>query len=160
MVKLLLFTDGSVHVQSGIGYGAFLFVTDLDESADRLKSNIQIKRFESTSSTKLELQIFLFALGKIGKDVEKLIVYSDSQNLSQLLGRRIRLEQNDYRSKTKRPLNNAGLYRTFFSIIDKYDIQFIKVQGHKRSKEKDKVDRIFSMVDRACRLALREEIKE
>ena len=160
MVTLQLFTDGSVHVQSGIGYGAFLFVYDLDDSINKLKSNIQVKRFDSTSSTKLELEIFLFALGKVGKDVKEITVYSDSQNLFRLMDRRLRLERNNFRSKTNRPLNNADLYRAFFSIIDNFDIHFIKVKGHKRSGEKDKVDRIFSMVDRACRQALRNEIKE
>lgn len=155
-----MFTDGSVHVQSGIGYGAFLFTSDLEDSIDTLKSNIQIKRFESTSSTKLELQIFLFALSEIDKDSEHVIVYSDSQNLFQLMDRRLRLEQNNYRSKTNRPLNNAELYRAIFSIIDNYNIQFVKVKGHKQSKEKNRVDQVFTLVDRACRSALRKEINE
>lgn len=153
-----MFSDGSVHVQSGIGYGAFLFTSDLEGSVDTLKRNIQIKRFEPTSSTKLELQIFLLALSQIDKKTDEVIVYSDSQNLSQLMDRRLRLEQNNYRSKTNRPLNNAELYRAIFSITDNFQMQFVKVKGHKRSQEKDKVDQVFTLVDRACRSALRKEM--
>lgn len=160
LTKLLLFTDGSVHVRSGIGYGAFLLVSDDDFSPDSLKKKIQVKRFESTSSTRLELQVFLWALGKIDKNIEELTVYSDSQNLSGLLTRRQRLEQNNFHSKTKRPLKNTDLYQVLFTILDKYKIQFVKVKGHKPSKEKNSIDRIFSLVDRASRKALRNEIRE
>jgi len=40
------------------------------------------------------------------------------------------------------------------------DCRFIKVRGHKRSIQKDDIDQIFSIVDRASRNALRKEILE
>ncbi|MCG6190550.1 ribonuclease HI [Maribellus maritimus] len=159
MAKLLLFTDGSVHIQSGIGYGAFLFVSEEEQSIDKLKEKVQVKRFEETSSTKLELQIFLFALNTIKEDVDELFVYSDSQNLAELMERRQRLEKNDFHSKTGKILKNAVLYRAFFAAVDRLKIRFIKVKGHKPSREKNTIDRIFTLVDRTSRRSLREEIK-
>lgn len=160
--KLLLFTDGSVHVQSGVGYGAFLLISDESwmESADELREKVLVQRFEATSSTKLELQTLLWALGTVHQETNELIVFSDSQNISGLLERRRRLEQNKFHSKTGRRLTNADLYMQFFSQIDKLKITFVKVKGHRPSKMKNKTDRLFTLVDRASRQALRNEIKE
>ena len=59
MDELMLFTDGSLNTQSNIGYGAYLTVFDRELSLDALKKCIKVKRFEHTSSTKLELQTLL-----------------------------------------------------------------------------------------------------
>jgi len=157
--KLLLFTDGSVHVQTGIGFGAFLFVNDIETPLDELKNKVQVVRFEETSSTKLELQTLLHAFATIPETVEKIEIYSDSQNILSLIRRRKRLEQNNYHSKGNRPLNNAELYRNFFRMTDRFHCEFKKVKGHKKTNQKDDVERIFTLVDRASRNALRKEIR-
>jgi len=155
----MLFTDGSVHVQSGIGFGAYLLVTDIETPMDVLKDKIEVVRFEATSSTKLELQTLLHAFNMIPETVDKLEIYSDSQNIASLLQRRKRLEQNNYHSKGNRPLNNAELYRNFFRMTDSFHCEFIKVKGHKKTNQKDAVERIFTLVDRASRNVLRKEIR-
>ena len=57
MKKIWLFTDGSVNPQQRIGMGAFLAVSDSELPMDLLANQIKVKRFDDTSSTKLELQI-------------------------------------------------------------------------------------------------------
>lgn len=155
----MLFTDGSVHVQSGIGFGAYLFVENIDTLLDELKAKVQVVRFEATSSTKLELQTFLHAFGNVPASSVRLEVYTDSQNIISLLNRRSRLETNDFHSKGNRLLNNAELYRDFFGLIDQHHCEFIKVKGHKKTNQKDDVERIFTLVDRASRNALRRELR-
>jgi ribonuclease HI len=86
---------------------------------------------------------------------ERVLVYTDSQNILSLPERRDGLEQNDYRSKKKRHLNNYELYQEFFGIIDRLVCEFIKVCGHKASHQKDEIDALFTLVDRASRNALR-----
>jgi len=54
--ELMLFTDGSVNAQSHIGYGAYLAVSEHGLSLDSLRARVKVRRFEHTSSTKLELQ--------------------------------------------------------------------------------------------------------
>jgi ribonuclease HI len=54
MTDMLLFTDGSVNPQLKIGYGAYLPVPDQTVSIDSLKMKVIVKRFEKTSSTKLQ----------------------------------------------------------------------------------------------------------
>ena len=101
------------------------------------------------------MQTLLWALGDIQVRGRKLVVYTDSQNLVGLQGRRERLEQNHYRSKKRKRLNNFVLYRQFFRIVDRLDCEFVKVRGHQTSNQKDGIDRIFTLVDRASRNALR-----
>jgi len=156
MDKLMLFIDGSVNVRSKIGYGACLAVSDSGISLEQAMTHIKVKRFMQTSSTKLELQTLLWALGDHQVAGRKVVVYTDSQNIMGLPGRRHRLVQNNYRSKKNRCLNNSDLYREFFTVIDALDCEFVKVRGHRASNRKDGMDRLFTLVDRASRKALRE----
>ena len=103
MNELILLTDGSVNTQSNIGYGAYLAVPERGLSLDSLRRRVKVRRFEHTSSTKLELQTLLWALSDIQAFGRKVIVYTDSQNIMGLQGRRDRFKQNDYRSKKKTP---------------------------------------------------------
>jgi ribonuclease HI len=155
MDELMLFTDGSVNTHSKIGYGAYLAVSDRGLSLDSLRPWVKVRRFEHTSSTKLELQTLLWALGDIQALGSRVIVYTDSQNIVGLQGRRDRLEQNDYRSKKNRRLNNYKLYQEFYRMTDQLDCEFVKVRGHRVSNQKDDIDRLFTLVDRASRNALR-----
>ena len=84
-------------------------------------------------------------------------MYTDSQNILGLQGRRDRFEQNDYRSKKNKHLNNYELYQEFYRMIDQLDCKLIKVRGHQVSNQKDDIDRLFTLVDRASRNALRED---
>ncbi len=160
MNDLMLFTDGSVNTHSKIGYGAYLAVSEHGLSADSLdllKPRVKVRRFEQTSSAKLELQTVLWALSDIPVLGCRVIVYTDSQNIMGLMRRRDRFEQNDYRSKKNRRLKNYKLYQEFFKITDQLDCEFVKVRGHQSSTQKDDIDRLFTLVDRASRNALRED---
>jgi ribonuclease HI len=151
----MLFTDGSVNTQSKIGYGAYLTVSEHGLSLDSLRKCVKVRRFEHTSSTKLELQSLLWALKDIQTLESKVTVYTDSQNIMGLPGRRERFEQNSFRSKRGRLLNNYELYQEFFKMTDQLKCKFVKVRGHQISKQKDDIDRLFTLVDRASRNALR-----
>ena len=157
MNSLMLFTDGSVNVQSKTGYGAYLFVTEPVLMPEVLKKQVKIKRFEHTSSTRVELQTLLWALTEIPATKGKVVIYTDSQNIMGLHRRRERFEKNDYHSKNNRRISNHDLYREFFRITDMLDCEFVKVQGHQPTKQKDEIHRLFTLVDRASRNALRRD---
>lgn len=156
MEDILLFTDGSINTQSKVGFGAYLAVSDNKLSLEVLNSLVKLKRFEQTSSTKLELQTLLWALNEINLSGKKVKIFTDSQNLIGLLRRRERLEKNNFISKNNKRLNNDELYQEFYKITDELDIQIFKVSGHKASGQKDDIDKLFTLVDRASRKALRE----
>ena len=151
----MLLADGSVNTRSNIGYGAYLAVSERRFALDSLRPRVKVRRFEHTSSTKLELQTLLWALSDIQGLGSKVIVYTDSQNIMGLPGRRDRFEQNDYRSMKNKRLNNYELYQEFYRMTDQLDCELVKVRGHQASNQKDDIDRLFTLVDRASRNALR-----
>ena len=157
MDELILLTDGSVNAQSKIGYGAYLAVSERGLPLDSLRARVKVRRFEHTSSTKLELQTLLWALSDIQALGRKVIVYTDSQNIMGLQGRRDRFEQNNYHSKKNKRSKNYELYQEFYKMIDLLDCELVKVRGHQVSNQKDDIDRLFTLVDRASRGALKED---
>ena len=157
MDELKLFTDGSVDTQSNIGYGAYLVVSQHGLSLETLRSHVKVRRFENTSSAKLELQTLLWALSDIQDLGSRVVVYTDSQNIMGLPGRRDRLAHNDYRSKKNRRLNHYELYQEFYRRVDQLDCEFVKVHGHQVSNQKDDIDKLFSLVDKGSRHALRRD---
>lgn len=154
----MIFTDASVNTNLKVGYGACLFVSEPGVSFESLRTRVKVKRFEQTSSTKLELQTLLWALSGVQRSENRIIVYTDSQNIVRLPARRDQLEKNDFRSKKNRRLNNYALYQEFYRITDQWDCEFVKVRGHEKSNKKDEIDRIFTLVDRASRNALRADM--
>jgi len=157
MQDLIILTDGSVHAQSRIGYGAYLSLPEPGLSLQALMAHVRLKRFTQTSSTKLELQSLLWALSDIQVSGRKVIIYTDSQNIINLPGRREQLERKAYRSSKNRLLSNHELYQEFYRLTDLLDYELVKVHGHLASKQKDDIDRLFTLVDRASRQALRAE---
>lgn len=158
MKKIKLFTDSSVNPQVKIGFGAYLILDDENKSLEELEKYIKIKRFEDTSSTKLELQTLLWALDEITDKDNSIEVYTDCQNIIGLQNRRDKLEKNDFCSSRGKLINNYDLYREFFQKLDSLNLVFIKVKGHKKNILKDKIDNIFNLVDKASRAALRKNV--
>lgn len=152
-MKRLLFTDGSLNPKQGVGFGAYLDLSEVPEDIGKLGDLIKIKRFENTSSTRLELQTLLWALSEVS--MGEIVSYTDSQNIVGLLSRQKRLEETDYFSRNGRRIRNFELYQEFFEKVEKFDIKFQQVEGHSPSRLKNSVDEIFSLVDRASRNALR-----
>ncbi len=149
-MKLLLFTDGSVNTKLRVGYGAYLA---LSEGQQSLTGHIKLKRFEDTSSSKMELQTLLWALSEIS--APEVISYTDSQNIVGLNSRRKKLEENDYFARNGKRLMNHELYRQFYQLTDNLNITFTQVKGHAPANSKNHIDMTFSLVDRASRKALR-----
>jgi ribonuclease HI len=147
-----LFTDGSVHPPSGIGYGAYLVA---DAAAG--DPAVQLKRFEQTNSSQLEIETLIWALQAL--EPASVTIYTDSQTIVRLPGRRARFEERNYLTSKNKPMNHAELYQTFFQLTDPIDCTFVKVKGHRTSEQKTEVDRLFTLVDRAARQALRTDVR-
>ena len=150
--KTLIFTDGSVDPKSKVGYGAYIITDNTDINSQ----NVKTKRFEDTSSTKLELQILLYVLSII-KTTKNITIYTDSQNIVGLQNRRQRFEQNEYYTKAKKLIANHNLYKEFFEFCDAKEFEVIKVIGHQKESLKSDIDKVFSLVDNASRDKLREK---
>lgn len=163
-----LFTDVSLDPGLKLGVGAYLVVPasfmdvpalSLDKS--EIARRLVLRRFENTSSTRIEVQTVLSALEDFqnefnGSGPVKLRVYSDSQCIAGLLGRRQGLEAGGFMSKAKnRPITHASLYRKFYQFHHDLGFEVIKVAGHSRSSSHDTIQRVFSCVDREVRQELK-----
>lgn len=154
MSPLLVFTDGSVNAQTHIGYGAYVMV----ENKNAVSPAVKVKEFKDTSSTKLELETLLWALEEVRALGREIIVYTDSQNIIGLPKRRERFEKNGFLTTKKMLIGNHLLYKAFYKMMDELEFSFVKVKGHKLSSDKDEIDRLFTLVDRASREALRKNL--
>lgn len=164
-----LFTDVSVSPRLKLGVGAYVMLPAslLETSPGVIKKpeitgQIKVRRFEGTSSTRLELQALLWALTEIRLAPQgSLTIYSDSQCVSGLLKRKRRLLAEGFISKkTNEQLGNASLYRTFYKFHDTLGFRIVKVAGHSASRAQDTAHRIFSFVDKEARKALKIGLKE
>ncbi|MGJ0341893.1 ribonuclease H [Aliarcobacter cryaerophilus] len=165
MQKIELFTDSSVNPKAKVGFAAFLVKNDKDIIVESLNKSIKIKKFENTSSTKIELQSLLWAINEIEKEKNDLSnilieVYTDCQNIVNLKNRKSKLVENDYQSGSGKLLKNHDLYKDFFEKESRLNLNIIKVKGHKKTILKDNIDYVFNLVDKASRSALRDEFKE
>jgi ribonuclease HI len=169
MKDFSLFTDASVDPRLKIGVGAclvlpapFLNVPFPKIDKSEITGRISLRRFEDASSTKLEIETVLWALGEQKKRSKgKLNLYTDSQCIACLLKRKPGLMGRDFLSrKTNLPLRNAPLYRKFYAFHDELVFNIIQVDGHSRTSVRDTAHRIFSIVDREARRALKLWIKE
>ncbi len=157
MSDYTLLTDGSVNTQTKIGYGAYLIVLtdEASQPLESLRTRIKVRAFTETSSTKLELETLLWALSELPDDVEQLTIYTDSQNIINLAGRRARFEAHDYHSQKGLPLRNTELYQAYFRSTDPLNFELIKVKGHQASRKRNQIDQLFALVDKASRKARR-----
>ncbi len=153
MNKIRLFCDGSVNPQKKIGFAAY-FIYD-----ENLKTqDIKIKKFEDTSSTKLELESLLWALEDERLEKQKVIVYTDCQNILSLIDREEKLKNSSYMTKNGKTIRNHKFYKRFYEKCEFLDLEIIKVKGHKKSSLKDEIDELFNLVDKASRNELRKFI--
>ncbi len=155
MPPLLLFTDGSVDAQTHRGYGAYVCAPK-NVTMEAIHSlHVKVKVFENTSSTKLELQTLLWALDEVKGFADAVVVHTDSQNIIGLPKRKERFEKSGFLTKKNTLIKNHVLYKEFYQMMDTLKCSLVKVKGHKLSSDKDTIDHLFTLVDRASREALR-----
>lgn len=156
-----LFIDASVDPKSKVGHGAYLVLSGGNTNLSNARNAIKTKRFEQTSSTKLELQTLLCALDDINipssHSTIHLTVFTDSQNIVSLPKRRDSLEQRNFTNRAQKNLKHHQLYKEFYRLTSVINCDFVKLKGHKAAKYRDDIDRLFSLVDIASRGALRKD---
>jgi ribonuclease HI len=163
MSSFALFTDVSLNPQQRLGIGACLLLTlplPLEPDPARLASLLHYSRFAETSSTRLELQTVLLGLQLYreqhpGAGRGALTLYSDSQAVVGLPGRRTRLEGRSFGSaRSGGQLAHADLYRDFYAAVDELGFALVKLAGHSPAAGHSGVQRIFAAVDRGARQEL------
>ncbi|MFC0536327.1 RNase H family protein [Pelagicoccus mobilis] len=156
-----MFTDCSADPSTKVGYGAALVLEEGDSrSLERIAEDIKLKRFEETSSSRLELETLLWALGNLPRGAGRVVLFTDSQTIANLPARREKLEAVRFCSKSGVLLSQADLYREFYDVWDRNEMEVVKLSGHMPSIEKSRDDLVFSLLDRAARSALRRNLSK
>jgi predicted GIY-YIG superfamily endonuclease/ribonuclease HI len=163
-----LITDASLNPEHSVGVGGYLIapealITDPSSAIRKceLSQILVLRRFEGTSSAKLEVQTVLWALeeccaGSTIPGSGNIHIYTDSQCVAGLLSRRRRLENSGYQCRGgKRQLKNASLYRKYYEFYDRLAFEVTQVAGHAPSRSRNRVQSIFSFVDQSARKALK-----
>ncbi|WP_082378800.1 RNase H family protein [Marinagarivorans algicola] len=159
--RYTLLIDGSVNPQNGIGYGAFLLLTEealataTPQACSSINEQIKTQRFNQTSSTHLELETLLWALNTIPRCTQ-LTIYTDCQNIIKLPQRQQRLESVNYMNKQGQQLPLAHLYIQFYQHYNLLKFALKKFKGHKPHRERTTIDLLFSLVDQKARASCRQ----
>lgn len=131
------------------------FCKDEAGFSQQLVDEVEVHCFSPCSSSSLELLTLIWAFELLGEKARGVTVFTDSQTIVGLPGRRDSLEALGFCSRSDKPLSQGSLYRSFYDIIDRFAPRIEKVKGHRPKSEKTQRDLFFSLVDRASRSALR-----
>jgi len=149
--KIKIYTDGSCHSQLLIGaWGAIIFIGD---------RKVILKDTENeTTHNRMEILAVINAISHIdllGLKKEKIFVYSDSQYVVNLTGRKERLKRNNFITKKGTPIQNVDLIKIFIDQVETHDLEFVKVKAHQKNG-----DEINREVDVIVRQMVREKVSE
>ena len=159
---LYLFTDSSLDARLGKGVGAILILTakELTLETGKFEFKVRTRLMETTSIAQLEIMTVLWALeeeGALFQSGGSLEIITDCQAIKKLPERRDKLESKKYCSqRTKKRLPNADLYQRFFKSLDELAFTITWIKGHSPRHEQNRFQRVFALVDKASRRALRE----
>lgn len=169
MVNYTLFSDVSVNPQLKIGIGAYCLlpysIQILEEKGienlDDVYSQIKIRVFENTSSTKAEIETILWAISEIENMLDssfQLTICTDSQGITSLMSRKNKLVNSNFSNSKSETLRNAQLYDKFYRLQEKIKFDIYKIKGHSPKSKKDNLQIIFTVIDRRTRKELRNYI--
>jgi ribonuclease HI len=166
----LLFTDAATSAKMHLAVGAFVCLQQknvLDYShysQEDLHAAIQEKIiyqvYSSKKATWSEIKNVVDALILLHKNsnvTHKVEIYTDCQNLCDLLGRRkAKLQRNNFITRAGKILQHAELYQELYSIAEKFQIRTFKIKGHGAYSDRVTIEeRIFSILDKMSRWKLR-----
>lgn len=116
-----IYTDGSCDTQKRLGAWAAII---LSSSGKIVLSGKEVE----TTHQRMELLAVIKALTFVG--VGEVTVYSDSQYVTGLVGRREKLAGKGFMTKKGDEIRNIDLVREFLALDAAMEITFVKVKAH------------------------------
>jgi len=154
--KIEIYTDGSCHTQHKIGAWASIILVNREKIV--LKGAVQ-----STTHNRMELQAVLKAIEFVNSrfKFKTLVVYTDSQYVSQIPQRKEKLKANCFLTKKGTPIQNADLVETLICNIETYSLELVKVKAHQHAAEicLNPPVNYNAEVDKLARLLVRETVR-
>ncbi len=157
-----IFSDISFDPKSRRGVTGILVIEDINLAVFDSTLPTQLTFFQDVACTQLEIGSVIAAMEMIQKEhLGNVSIYTDCKSAIDLPGRRANLEASAFITKGKRREHaHADLYRKFYKLLDQTTPEFIWLKGHKPESERSVADSYFSLVDKACRHALRRYVAE
>lgn len=172
MESVHVFTDASVSIAKGKAIGGYVVLQNLamdqmnSASASLVASfidpNFKFIEIETHKSNIAEIKTFIYVCQNSTEvlHANKVYCYSDCQALCELNGpRRKRLESKGFKNRYGMPLAHSELYQQVLEFCDKFQVEFVKVKGHKSRKlGLNLTQTIFARVDQLSRQFLRDRV--
>lgn len=93
------------------------------------------------------------------KNYDRIEVYTDSEYIVNLPGRRSQLEKKGFRTRRGEPVKNSPMIRRLYELLDRYPVELIKVESHARAGQ-DEITDYNRRVDKKSRELLRKITRE
>jgi ribonuclease HI len=130
-VSALVYPDGSCDTQHRIGAWVAIILVD--------ESKIVLSGVETnTTHNRMELVAVIEAINYLSmhqQPVNKINIYSDSQYVTGLSGRKQRLENANYVTKHGNTIQNDTLVKTLLGYIATQNIVFEKIRAHQKKTD-------------------------
>lgn len=130
---IVIYTDGSCNPKHGVGaWAAILFIdknkfvlTGVEEHTTHQRMELQavIKSFEYLAQANL-----------LPRVVE---LYTDSQYVTGLSSRKIKLKASGFMTRKNAPIRNADLVRVLIEYSEMTNVRFIKVKAHQKNYDQN-----------------------
>lgn len=147
------YTDGSCHTQIKTGAWASIIVSG--------RETIRLSDIEAdTTHNRMELKACIETIEWIMKEkpgFDEIHIYTDSQYVVGLVGRKDRLKTAGLKTKAGNPIQNRELVEHLIHLLEKYPVKLIKVKAHQKKNETKNLN---IEVDKMVRKLLRENLKE
>jgi len=150
-MHITIYTDGSCHAQQKIG--AWVAIISCEAALTTL-SGIA----ENTTHQQMELKAVISALSfipSLTKHPEKVTLITDSQYISDLPKRSVRLQQVSFITKKGNVLPNAEAVQQLINLLQQFPAEIIKVKAHQTITG---VTELQQAADKLSRKLVRENI--
>lgn len=136
MVSVTIYTDGACSGNPGPGgWGAVLICGENKKEISGGNKN--------TTNNIMEITAVIEAL-KCLKSECKATVYSDSAYVVNCFnqGWIYNWKKNNWKTSTKGPVKNKELWEELYTLVKKYNVEFVKVKGHSDNELNNRCDEL------------------
>ena len=130
---IIIYTDGSCNPKHGVGaWASLLFI---DESKVVLTGTE-----EQTTHQRMELQAVIKSfeyLAQANLLSRVVALYTDSQYVTGLSSRKMKLKASGFITRKNVPIRNADLVRILIEYSEMMNVQFIKVKAHQKNDDQN-----------------------
>ena len=142
--EIHIFTDGSCHTKHKIGAWAAILLIEAEET---LLHDLE----SETTNNRMELTAVIHSVEYIlNKKLvfKKIIIFSDSQYVVNLVVRKEKLKHNKFLTKKGSEIQNKGLVVRLIQLIETINLEFVKVKAHQKKSDERNFNREVDMLSR------------